>query len=138
MKSSHRFTILAVVAAAVGGHAVFAQGVPAQPSRAAVKSETRALEHAHKLAPAGEGVSPFEAPLPKSTKTRYERKAETMAARRQGELKPAGDAGDLKAERVAMLAPATKTRAERKSETRAAARAHQLIPAGEGPGAPAH
>ena len=57
--------------------AAFAQA-SAPPSRADVKAETKAAEKAGKLTPAGEGTAPAEAPGAKSTKTRAERKAETM------------------------------------------------------------
>jgi hypothetical protein len=64
-----------------------------------------------------------------SQKLRTERKSETLAARKDGELKPAGEA-DYKAH-SAQPSLTDKTRAERKAETLAAARAGTLTPAGE-------
>ena len=130
---------IALLAATAAGPAAWAQtSAASSPSRADVKAETRALEKAGKLEPAGPGGTRAErmAPPPKSTKTRSERKAETVAARKAGTLRPAGS-GPTKAERTAPpTSTSTKTRAERKAETREAARAKQLTPAGEGPEAP--
>ena len=129
---------IALLAATVAGPAAWAQtSAASSPSRADVKAETRALEKAGKLEPAGPGGTREErmAAPPKSTKTRAERKAETVAARKAGTLRPAGS-GPTKAEQTAPPPTSTKTRAERKAETRAAARAKQLTPAGEAPEAP--
>jgi hypothetical protein len=129
---------IALLAATVAGPAAWAQtSAASSPSRADVKAETRALEKAGKLEPAGPGGTRAErmAAPPKSTKTRAERKAETVAARKAGTLRPAGS-GPTKAELTAPPPTSTKTRAERKAETRAAARARQLTPAGEAPEAP--
>jgi hypothetical protein len=57
---------------------LWAPGSPKAIERRSV-GETRALEKAHKLAPAGEWINPREAPSGKSTKTRWERKQETLA-----------------------------------------------------------
>ena len=129
---------IALLAATIAGPAAWAQtSAASSPSRADVKAETRALEKAGKLEPAGSGGTRAErmAAPPKSTKTRAERKAETVAARKAGTLRPAGS-GPTKAELTAPPPTSTKTRAERKAETRAAARARQLTPAGEAPEAP--
>ena len=114
-------TAMALLAATCLGSAAFAQTAASSPSRAEVKAETRALEKAGKLEPAGPGGTQAErmAPPSRSTKTRAERKAETVAASKKGELKPAG-AAPSKAERMAAPPKSTKTRAERKSESRAA------------------
>ena len=129
---------IALLAATVAGPAAWAQtSAASSPSRADVKAETRALEKAGKLEPAGAGGTRAErmAAPPRSTKSRAERKAETVAARKAGTLRPAGS-GPTKAEQTAPPPSSTRSRAERKAETRAAARARQLTPAGEGPEAP--
>lgn len=105
-----------------------AQSDASPPSRADVKAQTRAANKSNDLWRGG------EAPLPSkpftSEKSRTERKGETIAARRAGELKPPGEA-DYKAH-VARPAQTEKTRADRKSETLAAAKAGTLAPSGEG------
>src|SRR4029453_7217650 len=55
-------------------------------TRAEVKAETRALEKAGKLTPAGEGSPTSWETNFKSTKTREERKTETTLAAKNGEL----------------------------------------------------
>jgi hypothetical protein len=105
------------------------------PSRAEVKAETHALEKAGKLVPAGEG-SPSPAPLPLSHKTRADRKAETLQARKADELHRTGLEPEYKEARALAKQPSTTTRAQRKASTTAAARAHELTPAGEGVDAP--
>lgn len=132
--SVHALAAVAVAVAGAISQLALAQS-DAPPTRAEIKSETRAAEKAGALTPAGEGLRPT-APLGKSTKTRAQRKAETRAARAAGQLEPAGDAGERKVEQAELAKASTKTRAQRKAETRAAARAHELTPAGEGPGAP--
>ena len=86
---------IALLAATIAGPAAWAQtSAASSPSRADVKAETRALEKAGKLEPAGPGGTREErmAPPPTSTKTRAERKAETRAAARAKQLTPAGEA----------------------------------------------
>ena len=105
-------------------------------SRAEVKAETRALEKAGKLTPAGEG-SPTGAEADfKSTKTRTERKDETLQAAKNHELTPAGSAGAYKTDNAIRNSKTTRSRPERKEETRLAQKERELIPAGEGPQAP--
>ena len=66
-------------------------------------------------------------------KTRAERKSETMAARKAGQLTPAGQGSGP----VTAAAPGpAKTRAQRKAETLEAAKKGELVPAGEGSPAP--
>lgn len=105
-----------------------AQSDDATTSRADVKAQTRAANKSNDLWRGG------EAPLPAkpfmSDKLRTERKGETIAARRAGELKAPGEA-DYKAN-VARPARTDKTRSERKAETLAAAKSGKLAPSGEG------
>jgi len=101
-------------------------------SRAEVKAATKAAAAQHQLQPAGEGVAPEPLRTTRSSKTRAQRKAETIQAAKAGELIPAGESGNLKADRAALSGKSTKTRQERKVETLAAAKAKKLIPAGEG------
>ena len=68
------------------------------------------------------------------TKTRAQRKAETIEARKAGTLAPAGST--QKADNADRAKPTVKSRADRKAETRAAEKAGELTPAGEGPAAP--
>lgn len=126
------------IAIATSAGLASAQTNQAPLSRAEVKAETRALEMAHKLTPAGQGIDPYRAPSAGSTTTRAERKAQTVSARKAGDLEPAGDASELKADRLAMSAKPVTTSAERKAETRAAEKAGLLTPAGQGPDAPKH
>lgn len=100
-------------------------------SRSEVMAEVAAARAAGTLLRPGEG-SPTEPLAMVSTKTRAERKAETLQARRNGAFLP-GSLGMYKAHTSQQLAVAhsTKTRAERKAETLDAARKHQLLPAGE-------
>jgi len=62
--------------------------------------------------------------------TREQRKAETAAANKSGQLTPAGQGGAPQAKAAAT--PSTRTRAQRKAETAAANKAGQLTPAGQG------
>jgi hypothetical protein len=136
----HKLT-LAAIALAIGSVAftpvAFAQGE--QPlTRAEVKSETRALEKAGQLTPAGEGSPVGPEKNFKSTKTRADRKAETKLAAKNHELTPAGSAGQFKADAALRAQPTQRSRPERKAETRLAQKNRQLTPAGEGQDAPRH
>lgn len=101
-------------------------------SRAEVKAAAKAAAAQHQLQPAGEGVRPDPLPTTPSTKTRVQRKAETLQVAKAGELIAAGEGGSRKADRAAWSGTSTKTRQERKAETLVAAKAKKLIPAGEG------
>jgi hypothetical protein len=81
---------------------------------------------------AGEATAPEKQPVPSSTRSREERKAETLQARRNGEL-PVGGNGTYKSSLSQQTATAnsTKTRAERKAETMQAIRNHQTMQPGE-------
>ena len=63
-------------------------------------------------------------------KTRAERKAETMKARKEGTLTPAGETAP---EATKDTTKSTKTRAERKAETQEARKEGKLAPAGTKP-----
>jgi len=115
----------------------FSQGT-APTSRAEVKAETRALEKAGKLTPAGEGTSSGPEKNYASSKTRAERKAETKLAAKNHQLTPTGNAGLYKADAALRAQPTQRSRSERKQETRVAAKERKLTPAGEGPDAPKH
>lgn len=82
--------------------------------------------------PAGEGSPTDGQPTVHSNKSRAERKAETMQARRNGAFQPGG-MGLYKSHmsQQSAMAHSTKTRAERKAETLDAAKHHQLMRAGE-------
>jgi hypothetical protein len=120
----------ALAAAAATAPAALAQPDRTQLTRGDVKQETRAAYQAGQMMSAGELSAPVQWA---STRTREERKAETLAANRKGELGSPGQAL-FKAHNVApmrALASSTKTRGERKAETTDAIRHHQLMPAGE-------
>jgi hypothetical protein len=131
-----RIALSIMLAAATWAGTALAQAGPAPRTRADVEAETRAWLEAHLLVPSNDSGDPYRGLAVKSTKTIEDRREETLAARRNGDLRVAGDAADVLAERRALSAPSTRTRAERQAETRAAAATHQLAPAGEGPDAP--
>jgi hypothetical protein len=107
-------------------------------TRAEVKAETKALEKAGKLTPAGEGPDIGPEKVTPSTKTRAQRKAETRLAEKNHELAPAGPAALYKADAALRAQPTTRSRAERKAETRLEEKEGKLTPAGEGSDAPRH
>jgi len=117
-------------AAAATAPAALAQSDGTPLSRAEVSQETLAAMHAGQMMPAGELSAPVQLA---STRTREERKAETLAANRSGGLGSPGQSlykGYNVAPREPLAHP-TKTRDERKQETLQAARDHKLMPAGE-------
>jgi hypothetical protein len=126
-------------AAAVGAAAMTAILLvgPAQAqqqplSRAEVQQQTRAAIEAGDMLPAGEGSPQADEAAIASAKTRAERKAETMQARRNDGLQTGG-LGSYRTNMSQQTATAssTKTRAERKAQTMQAIKAHQMPPAGE-------
>jgi hypothetical protein len=133
MTSKTILTIVATVVASSMCHSVMAQTPSAAVTRSDVKAQARAAEKRHQI-PTGEESS-FQTPSTKSTKTRYERKAETLAARKSGALEAAGDADELAVNRKMESQPTTVNRAALKAETRAAEKAG-LIPTGEAMGGP--
>ena len=82
--------------------------------------------------PAGEAVGdePVAAPTESNT-TRAEVKAETLQARRSGELQAAGEASGEHQQRDDQSRPSVVARAEIKSETLAAVRNGTIAPFGE-------
>jgi hypothetical protein len=128
-----RLAALAAVfaAAAATAPAALAQTDGPQLSREAVNQETRAAMMSGHMLPAGELIA---VDMPKtSTRTREERKAETLAANRNGALSDLGVNTYRTYNRTAadVLGPSTKTRAEGKAETMAAIKNKQVIRAGE-------
>jgi hypothetical protein len=113
----------------------FSEGVQS-PTRASVKAETRSLEKAGRLTPAGEGALGESNKDFKSTLTRAQRKADTRLAARNHQLTPAGSAGSWRADNALRAQPTRRSRSERKAETRLAEKQRKLIPAGEGSDAP--
>ena len=82
-----RISVLAAACAASLASSVALAQASAPASREQVKEETKAAQKAHELTPAGGG----EAPKPKTTQTgtkmtKEQRQAETMEARKKGEL----------------------------------------------------
>jgi len=69
-----------------------------------------------------------------STTTRAKTKEETLKARKEGELQPAGST--QKGDEAMAKQKSTKTRAQRKAETMEARKKKELVPAGGGSPAP--
>jgi hypothetical protein len=133
MISKTILTIAATVVASSMSHSAMAQTPAAPLTRSEVKAQARAAEKRHQI-PAGEESS-FQTPSTKSTKTRSERKGETLAARKSGTLEAAGDADESAINKKMQSQPTTVNRAALKAETRAAERAGR-IPSGEAMGGP--
>jgi hypothetical protein len=134
MKTQHntRFAALALAATAAFASPVFAQQTEGALSRADVNAQAVAAMKAGEIV-SGEGRPQGPESMAASTKTREERKAETMQARRNGEFY-AGGLGTYMSNVVApqrAMAKSTKTRAERKSETMQAIKDHQTMQPGE-------
>jgi hypothetical protein len=135
MNAIHTTRLLAGIAfAAVLVPAAYAVADGQPVSRTEVKQQTRTANQAGELLPAGEAIAANKQTLPAtSTRTREQRKAETLAANRNGAL---GDFGPnayrpYNAAAREALATSTKTRAEGKAETLQAARDHKLVAPGE-------
>ena len=134
-----RITRLASAAAALAASTVLLAG-PAQAqqsedralSRAEVNEQTLAAIKSGTMLRAGEGQPQGPESVVASGKTREARKAETMQARRNGEIQPLG-LGLYKTNmsQQTAVAHSTKTRAERKAETMQAIKEHKTLPAGE-------
>jgi len=132
MNSATRlFAFTAVLAAAAAmAPAAWADTEAAPRSRAEVKQETIAAMKAGRIV-SGEFM-PTEVSATTSTKTRAERKAETMIARSKGELVHAG----LSTYRASIsqqgaTARSAKTRTERKGETMDAIKNKQVMQPGD-------
>jgi hypothetical protein len=120
-----------VVALTVLSQAALAQS-SAPASREQRKAETAELNKAGQLAPAGQGPI-GSAPSTASDKSRMERKDTTQADIKTGATKPAGDAAEMKTDKMekAATAGSDKTRAERKAQTQADVKTGATQPAGE-------
>jgi len=122
-------TVLTVVASAA--FAVFAQGAFAQASapvsRADVKAETKAAPKT----PAGQGPGAMTSgKAGPSDLTRDERKTQTKADAKSGQLAPAGEAGAQKQEKAEKTTKSTMTKEERKAQAKADQKAGKMAPAG--------
>jgi hypothetical protein len=122
---------LAATAVLTAGPAQAQQTEDSPLSRAEVNAQTRAAMQAGEIV-SGEGRPQGPESVAASTKTREERKAETIQARRKGELPPGG-LGTYKSSISQQTATAnsTFTRAERKAETMEAIREHKTMQPGE-------
>jgi hypothetical protein len=90
----------------------------------------------YKWIPAGEGIpGELAPPSTASTTTREAVKAQTLAARRSGALRTAGEAAEENAERGELAAPSTQSRAEVRAATLEAVREGTIAPFGETAGA---
>ena len=134
MSTQARTRFVAVVGAAAMSAVLLVGPAQAQQplSRAEVRQQTLAAIESGDMLPAGEGAPQGDEAVVASSKTRAERKAETMEARRNGAFQPGG----LNNYRTNMsqqtaTALSTKTRAERKSQTMQAIKEHKMTPAGE-------
>lgn len=125
----YRPTLLAVALAVAGGFCSVS---------ATAQTETRSTQGS--LAPAGQGpgtMTPPSRTSGESTKSRADVKADTRAAQKAGELRPAGPAPLPEGVAVrpggnqAKTSPSTKSRAAVKAKTKAEARAGDLVPAGQ-------
>ncbi|NUZ08444.1 hypothetical protein [Piscinibacter koreensis] len=114
--------------------ALMAQGALAQSSDASgvgAQATTQRGQATRSLAPAGEGPGLVGSQnTGRSTKTRAQRKSETLMERNMGGLTPAGQGG-VKPDHMNPVVPQAKSRAAVKAETQAAARSGTLQPAGE-------
>lgn len=132
-QTTRLFAGIAIAAfAAVFGHAAHAQGETIGVSRADVKQQARAANMAGQMV-AGEEDPSIKQPAPVSTRTRAERKAQTLAANRNGGLGSPGQAS-YRTYNVApreALAKSTKTRSEGQAETMKAIKSRRMTPAGE-------
>ena len=103
-----------------------------QLTRAEVQQETMAAIKAGEMPVAGEGRPQGPEALAASSKTREQRKAETMLARRNGECHAGGMGTYLSnMSQQKATAKSTKTREQRKAETMQAIKNHQTMQPGE-------
>jgi hypothetical protein len=125
-------SVVGIAVAAAFVSTVYAQGDAQPMSRADVNAQTRAANKAG-LIVAGEKDPSIKQPAPVSTRSRAERKAETLAANRNGGLGSPGQKSYWTHNVMPReaLAKSTKTRADGKAETMQAVRNHQMVPAGE-------
>jgi hypothetical protein len=134
MNANHNTRLLAAIAFAAVLAPVAYAATDTQPvSRTEVKEQTRAANKAGEMLPPGEASAAEKTVLPPPTKTREQRKAETLQANRNGALSDYGP-NTYRTQNVApreALAKSTKTRAEGKAETMQAAKAGKMMPPGE-------
>lgn len=98
---------------------------------AAFGTGAHAAQEPHHWIPAGEAIGDDTAASTASNTTRADVKAETLQARRSGELQAAGEASGEHEQRVAQSQPSAVARSEIKSETLAAVRNGTIAPFGE-------
>jgi hypothetical protein len=134
MNATHNTRLLAVIAfAAVLAPVAYAASDTPPVSRAEVKEQTRAANKAGEMLPAGEASAAEKTVLPAPTKTREQRKAETLEANRNGALSDYGP-NTYRTQNTAprdALAKSSKTRAQGKAETMQAAKDRKMMPPGE-------
>jgi len=134
MNTNPNTRLLAAIAFAAVLAPVAYAASDAQPvSRAEVKEQTRAANKAGEMLPPGEASAADKTVLPAPTKTREQRKAETLQANRNGALSDYGP-NTYRAQNTAprdALAKSTKTSAEGKAETMQAAKDRKMMPPGE-------
>jgi len=134
MNTLHTTRFVATVAAAAVSAVLLVGPAQAQQAmtRADVQRETVAAMQAGEMMPAGEGLPQGPEVTGASSKTREQRKAETIEARRKGEFAPGGLGNYLSnVSQQKAMSKSTKTRAERKGETMQAIKEHKMTPAGE-------
>jgi hypothetical protein len=134
MSTLHTTRFVATVAAAAVSAVLLVGPAQAQQAmtRADVQRETLVAMQAGEMMPAGEGLPQGPEVTGASSKTREQRKAETIEARRKGEFAPGGLGNYLSnVSQQKAMSKSTKTRAERKSETMQAIKEHKMTPAGE-------
>ena len=98
---------------------------------AAFGTGAHAAQAPHHWIPAGEAVGDEDLASTASNTTRAEVKAETLQARRSGELLAAGEASGEREQRIDASRPSTVARSEVKAETLAAVRNGTIAPFGE-------
>ena len=124
---------LAGIAFAAGiAPAAYAINANAPTSRAEVREQTRAANKSGQLA-AGEEDMANKAPMPAPSKTREQRKAETLAANKNGGLGSPGQSSykTYNVSQREQLARSTKSSVEGKAETMQAVKGHSMMGAGE-------
>ena len=127
MKTKTVLTVVASAAFAVFAQGAFAQAASAPLSRADVKAETKAAPKT----PAGQGPGAMTSgKAGPSDLTRDERKTQTKADAKSGQLAPAGEAGAQKQEKAEKTTKSTMTKEERKAQAKADQKAGKMAPAG--------
>jgi hypothetical protein len=117
---------LSALAAAI---AVFSQGAFAQASAPANRADVKAGAQAKSVAPAGE--KPTAAPSTASDKTRAQRKEQTKADEKAGNIKGAGETGAMKEDKAVKSTGTETTKEARKAKTKSENKSGQIPKAGE-------